>query len=247
MSTNDLHQHLGPMLLGLALLLPACSGAKDKDAENPDADGTATTQSTKPRNQPTVEAEVGALDNEAVDRTYQKSLDAMLGCVNKALDRLPYLAGDVTIYLRVNKEGKLAYAYLENSTLGDRATESCILNVLSRKTWPAPVGGNEGFAHLPFNLEKRGGVREPTQWSASDAGKTVDAAREAAGKCAREVSAGPMKLTIHVDTDGNVIAAGASGSDKNAERAADCAVDAIRKLKFDSPGSYPAVLTLSVP
>lgn len=231
----------------LGLLVTAgllgCGGPPPKPAEEP----PAAHQADAPRRSGVaVSAEVGALDEEATRKSFERATKTMTRCFQKGTERVPFLAGDVAFYVRVAGDGSAKYVYLRDSTLGDRATEDCMLRALREAHWPAPVGGAEGEAKNDFHFEPGSDERPPVTWSPGQLGAPLRNAQQALRACRASVGAGPMKATLYVDTEGKPLAVGVSVSDEKGERAAPCVVDALKGLTYPSPGSYAAKATVAI-
>ncbi len=229
-------------LVALALLLAACGSSKP-ETETPEESGPKSDGGPR-KSSLAVEAEIGAMNESDVLATFQKAQGALMGCFEKGAGRVRFLGGKVRFHLRVDESGGVKSAHLQQSSLGDRDTEECMLKVVRGKTWPAPQGGKEGIAETEFAFDPASDVRAPVEWDPADAGKNVGAARSALAKCRRSASAGPLVATVYVETDGSVMAVGLSGEDARTEEAASCVVSSLKEVKFNSPGSYAAKMTL---
>lgn len=231
-----------PVLLAVSVLA-ACSGSPAP--ETPVDDGAGD---PRPKNTGTgvgVEADIGALNEGQVTATFQKAQGAFGRCMDAGRSRLPYLGGTVAFKVRVGSSGRANSAFLTRSTLGDRDTETCMLDALKKASWPAPVGGREGIAQTEFTFDSDGSVRQPVEWTVEDAGKNAKKARDAVAKCARDAHAGKVTATLYVETDGSILSVGVSGEEDGTEAAASCVVSALKDLKLSSPGSFAAKLVLS--
>jgi len=176
-----------------------------------------------------VEDAIGSLNEAAVEATV-----ASLGvrdCLMQGSQRLRELGGAFKIKVRVDRNGAARWAYLSQSTLGDRATEKCVLDLARGKTWPKPVGG-EGIAEKAFEMDPRA---TPTPLGEKDLGKELDRARAATAACRRGV-AGTFFATIYLRYSGQVAAAGVAPPNEKGEEAADCVVEALQKAKFHATG-----------
>jgi hypothetical protein len=179
-----------------------------------------------------------------VTSTFQHAQSKLMRCYEKGTQRIAYLGGKVRFSVRVDENGKPKSVHLMESTLGDRETERCMIDILRGAGWPSPKGGKEGRAESGFALEPDGDVREPVAWSESDLGKNLNAAKDALSKCKASAGAGSLKATLYIDTDGHVESAGVSGSDPATEQAADCVVSSLKGITFSSPGSYAAKVSV---
>jgi len=230
-------------LLSFSVFVVACGGSEP----NARAPGARTAQGAEEDRGPGVSAtsEIGGMNEDAVEETFSSSLGGLERCLTRGAERVEFLSGSVSFFLKINTSGKIASAYLERSTLGDRATEKCMLNSLRSKSWPKPVGGDHGLARKSFDFDPPNDVRPPTEWSGSDAEPGLAKIREDVSKC-KDGHSGAFEATLYVGTEGEVIAASVTPPDESAEDAVDCLVDALSAARFPSPGSWPAKVTLSL-
>jgi hypothetical protein len=189
-----------PLLALAGLLLLACGGSTPP----PKTDDTAS-QSTRRTDDnggggPVVEQELGSIDPQAVDQTFNRLLDGKLeSCHKKGRERLDVLAGEAKVFLRVGKDGRAKYTFFDESTIGDRDTEKCVLDVLSSTDWPKPNGG-EAEVRSSFSWSA-GGERPPTAWATDkvdSAMASMPEAKSAVDKCKAGVS-GAFRITAYVE------------------------------------------------
>ncbi|MFO0679258.1 MAG: AgmX/PglI C-terminal domain-containing protein [Polyangiaceae bacterium] len=231
------------------VLLPACGG------ETPPATGpsavAAKSDAPKPApkksNGMSVTTELGSIDAAATDRTFQKIQSAFLQCQAAGLSRVEYLAGDVSVFVRVGEGGRARFAVLEDSTLGDRATELCIVSVLEKAPWPSPTGG-DAEVRKSFGFDPPDGVRKPTNWTVDRIAHALGQQGDVSGKCHVKANA-KVKVTAYVEPDGEsgkVQTSGIATPSRETFTNGDCIVESIRSLKVPSPGSYAAKVTFSL-
>jgi hypothetical protein len=222
----------------LSAALAGCGSAPPpKPAEAP-TESTAP-RSTGPKLQ--MKSELGEIDPAAVDATMQRAQSQLEGCHRAGLRRVEYLGGDVKFFLRIGEDGRVKYAYFEESTLGDHDTEQCILDALEAQQWPKPQGG-EAEVQKSFGFDAPGDVRAPTSWSPDKIVTALGKAEDDVKKCRRGVS-GSFKVTAYVEPDGKhgkVQAVGVTAPSKDAVEKIDCLVKTVKSLKVPSPGSYAA-------
>jgi hypothetical protein len=193
------------------LLLAACGSKPPPPAAEPVKEATSSSRPSGPT--PQVSQELGSIDQRKVEQTFASLVSGPLEtCHKQGRDRIEFLTGDVKLFLRIDGGGKVKYGFFEDTTLGDRETEKCILGALSNASWPKPEGGEaevrSGFGWGP------GGEREPTSWpsdkvtmalvEAKDVRKDVD-------KCKHGVK-GDFSVTAYVEVDES------SGTDKPAAK-----------------------------
>jgi hypothetical protein len=192
-----------------------------------------------------VSAEIGGLNEEKVDKTFQSALGDFQRCLADGAKRVEFLGGSLNFFVEINSGGKVDHAHLEKSTLGDRQTEKCMLDSLRGKRWPKPVGGLHGLARKAFDFDPPNDVRAPTSWDSERMSAVV-------GRLSRQLSAcknghkGAFEATLYVATDGSVLSAGVTPPDSAGEAAVDCLVDTLQGASLPSPGSWPAKVTFSL-
>ncbi|MBK8252983.1 MAG: AgmX/PglI C-terminal domain-containing protein [Polyangiaceae bacterium] len=231
-----------PIALTTALSTIAC-GPPPPPPDNPQNDGPAPT--TK-KAVPMIESEIGALDANKVQAVFQSASESLKECYARGVGKIGFLAGDIKLAVRVSEDGSAKYVYVKDSTLGDRSTESCMVSVLKGKSWPKPVGGKEGNAETSFSFDPGDEERPPVEWSEARMGDGYKKAKPTLSKCKADAGAGPLKVTLYVETDGKALGIGVSGTDAKAEQAASCIVSTLQSVKFASPGSYAAKVTVTV-
>lgn len=230
-------------LLPLVALPAAACSPPPPPPDNPSDSPPA---STRQHVVPSVESEIGALDAGQVQSVFNGASAALQDCYARGVGRIGFLAGEIRLAVRVGEDGSTRHAFVKDSTLGDRATESCMLGVLRSKTWPKPIGGKEGTAETSFTFEPGEDERPPVEWSESSMGDAFQKARPQLDACRRSAGAGPMKATLYVETDGKALGVGVSGADAKSEDAASCVVDLLMGVKYASPGSYAAKVTVTI-
>ncbi len=230
---------LSRRLLGLASLLPlvlACSKSAPP-AEEPRYELDDEEESS---GGPEMMAEFGGLNEEKVARVFKNVQPALSDCLMKGYSRVEFLGGEVRFLVNVNLSGRAESAFIESSNLGDYETERCMLRELASQKWPKPVGGRIGPARNSIAFDPPSDVRAPVDWSTSDVRTALAQGSDDLRACGGN---GPFVITAYVNTNGSVMSAGVAHSDPNGEAAAECLLNAVRSLRFPSPGSWPAKVT----
>jgi len=226
-----------PTFLILTCLLASCSSkqapepktsAVQLDDEPDDSGGVEMTQ------------EFGGMNEEKVKRTIENLYPSLSECLMNGSKRVDFLGGEVAFLVKVNTAGQAMAAHAERSTLGDFASERCMLGELKKSRWPKPVGGRIGLARTSIAFDPPSDVRPPVEWSESDVRDALEDHRSELQACGR---GGPFEITAYVDTKGRVMTAGVAHADDSGEEAASCLVQAVEGIKFGSPGSWPAKVT----
>ena len=223
-------------------LLMACSESASP-AKTAD-DEPNETKDHRRAGRPSVSSEIGGLDEQKVNAAFESSLSGLERCLNQGSSRVEFLGGSVSFFVKIDLEGKVDGAYLEKSTLGDRDTEKCMLDVLRSRSWPKPVGGEHGLARKGFGFDQQKDVRAPSDYDQEHLDKGLS---KIAGKLASCKSAkGSYEATMYVATDGSVMAAGVTPPSEEGEDAVDCLVSTLKSASFPSPGSWPAKVTFNL-
>jgi hypothetical protein len=153
----------------------------------------------RPSGGPTMEQELGSIDQRAVEKKFFDLQAKLESCHAQGRDRVEYLSGDVKVFLRVGKDGKVRYSWFEDSTLGDRETEKCILDLFAATDWPKPIGG-EAEVRNGFGWPA-GSERAPTSWGPEKVIGALDDdkdAKKSVEKCKSGVS-GDFRVTAYVE------------------------------------------------
>jgi hypothetical protein len=191
------------------------------------------------------ESEIGGLDENKVKQVFQRSAAKLSACYDKGAERLPYLAGEISFRLRITRAGEVRWAHVKDSSLGDRATEECMLAILKGASWPRPEGG-EGLAENSFTFEPGSEERPPVAWSPEQLGQPFRKAKGALARCRSSAGTGTMKATLYVDTDGKASAVGVATADERGDAAVSCVIDTLKGLTFPSPGSYASKVSVTI-
>lgn len=149
---------------------------------------------------PQMTQELGSMDIRQVEKTFNNLLNGSLEskCHKQGRDRIEFLAGDVKLFTRVATDGTVRYGYFEDTNIGDRDTEKCILEVMKTAPWPKPVGG-EGEVRNQMSWTG-GDERPPAPWTADKVTGALEkdkAAKEAVDKCT--AGATGFKITGYVE------------------------------------------------
>jgi hypothetical protein len=235
----------------LGATVSACSGTPPPVDPDPGAGAGPSHLALGPSAQPMVESEVGTLDKVAVKEAFGVATPVIEACVQKGRrERQPLLGGAIDLFLRIGTEGDVRWAYLSSSTLGDHVTEKCIVDAMRGRSWPKPYGGKEGQTTQQLELGEPD-ARPPVAWSEGDLGASFTRLAGSLRECQRRAGTGAMQVTFYVDPSadgrtGKATHAGVAVSDEKGPAAIDCAVRAVLKARYPSPGSYTAKATMHV-
>jgi hypothetical protein len=185
----------------------------------------------------------GTLSQDEVQNALEPRMLKFARCVQQRSDAVEWLAGSVKLEFHVAIDGKVALAYPSESSMGDRVTERCAVEVAEATRFPAPHGGEADFS-WSFEVPLDSSIREPVSLSAGELEETPGGLR---GAVESACGTGQFSLTAYVDTAGKVVAAGAAAGDEESAGMLDCVAAAVASFSFKSPGSYAAKVQLALP
>jgi hypothetical protein len=189
-------------------------------------------------------SELGDVDPGEVTKAFKALDESFTDCQKRGLDRVEMLAGSVKFFLRIGADGAAKWAYFEESDVGDRDTEKCLLDVVMNARWPKPNGG-DAEARYTMELPLQA-TRPPNDWASDKVAAALGKHGDAIDRCKSGVSA-RFHATMYVGPGGHVLAAGVATSSKDGAEKADCLAKALVTMKgLPSPGSWPAKVSFGL-
>jgi hypothetical protein len=94
----------------------------------------------------------GGLDKAVISATIAKYLSQVRACYEIGLRKNPALSGQVNMGFEIGPSGKLNFARVAKSTLGDAEVPECIATKMLTWDFPKPVGGVNVKVNYPFLL-----------------------------------------------------------------------------------------------
>jgi hypothetical protein len=190
-------------------------------------------------------SEIGGMNEQKVSRVFEDSTAGLKQCLHAGAERIEYLGGDVGFFVEVDSSGNPSTVFIQQSTLGDRATEKCMRDVLKSKKWPKPVGGEKGQAQRSVSFDPPKDVRPPVDWSGDDIREGLTKLSDRLQAC-KAGEPGSFAATMYVDTSGKPLSAGVVAPSAQADAKADCLVDVLLAGRFGSPGSWAAKVSFQL-
>jgi hypothetical protein len=225
----------------IAALLVACGGTQTPPPEEPEAP-VPEPAPDDPDDGMQLEGQTGTISRMAVEAALGGQLERLGGCYRDALGAQPWLLGDVVLSFRIARDGSVRWVIPVSSTIGDQATQACLLERARGIRFSRPVGGEaEASYPLAFNP---GSGRPPDVWIAADGLDAISEHRPEIEACG--VSGEGYSLTVYVDRGGVVPAAGVSYPNPEAATVADCVARAAKTWTLPDPGSWIAKFTVDL-
>lgn len=227
----------------LSLIALAGCGATQSRPSSSSPLPSSSESSSEPADSLSVSGLRGTLSQHEISGALDPRLPKFLRCAQQRMGELEALSGTISFAFHIAVNGSVADVRPTASTLGDRETERCMVEVAKSTRFPAPHGGEADF-NWPLELPPSGDVRAPVEL-ASDFARAV-LSREGAALHAR-CGGGQVVVTAYVDTEGSVLAAGVAAPDLATSSELDCVAEGVRALRFESPGSYLGKLSFTLP
>lgn len=192
-----------------------------------------------------IEGQMGALDPNRVRRTLHDAEPTLTACYTHRVEELPCLAGHIDLRIRVGEDGAVRWAIPTTSTLGDRATERCIVDAAAALHFEPPCGGE---SEVTYGLDFEGGPdrRPATAWTPQRVETALRTRRTALATC-RHGDRSALQVTLYVAPNGSVAAAGAALASHEALEMTDCVLREVQALHLPTPGSWYARTTVTIP
>jgi hypothetical protein len=221
------------------LILLACGGEEPP----PQAPASPAPAAAPAKSALRVRSELGTVDPAAVTQAFHELEGRFMKCQEQGLERVEVLSGRVKFFVRIGEDGSARWAYLEDSELGDRATEKCLIAAATEARWPKPDAG-EAEARYSMDLPLQA-TRPPNDWSSDKVTPALTRSGSAIQAC--KGSTASFRATMYVGPGGRVLAAGVATTSKDDEERADCLAAVLAKLHgLPSPGSWPAKVSFGL-
>lgn len=233
------------VLAASALLLAACASAAAPVPRVAEAAAVPAVEEAIDPGPLSLESEIGGMSQDGVERKLAELHPRFVACVERASARLSAIGGRVSVRMRVDRSGNVRWAYLADTTLGDREAESCVLELVKSRRWPRPKSG-EGLAETSFEVEA---ADAPLVVPAPRASLFARQASHATRKCREGLPKG-FVATAYLSATGQVLSAGVAPPNEAAERASDCIVEALRGVRTASLSTTrdaPAKVSVRIP
>jgi hypothetical protein len=189
-------------------------------------------------------SELGTIDPGAVKKSFARLDDKFTECQTRGIEHIGVLSGTAKFFVRIGSDGAAKWAYLEDSDIGDGATERCLVGVVMDAQWPKPEGGD---AEVRYSMElSLNASRPPNDWSPDKVTGAITRQAGAIDRC-KQGSTATFRATLYVGPGGHVLSAGLAASSKEGAEKTECLEKALMRLHgLPTPGSWPAKVTFGL-
>ncbi|MCB9593370.1 MAG: AgmX/PglI C-terminal domain-containing protein [Sandaracinaceae bacterium] len=233
-----------PAFLLSASGLVACGGSDDGAEEETELSSTSGSETSRePDDGLGITGLMGTIRPDQVENALHPRMGRFQRCFMERMNTVELLGGNIRLAFRIHVDGSVAWVYPSETDIGDRETEQCVLTVARGTHFPRPRGGEAEFG-WGFGLDPADDLRPPLNWAADALGRAADDMRALGRRCGAR---GPgHTITAYISPGGEVLAAGGTMPDQDAEQALDCILEGVRGTSMPDPGSYPAKITFTV-
>lgn len=228
--------------VALACALAACGSSSEPEPQGP-AQQSSGAEMLPPHESMQVSGLMGTISTHKVELALEPKFPRFAQCFARGASRVEQIAGGMKFYFRVGLDGRVEWVYPRESSVGDRATEQCLLEVARATRFPEPKGGGAAEVTWSFEIDGSDDVRAPVAWEADKVSDAVAQNRDALASCGE----GAFSITTYIAPGGQVLAAGAAADSQDSAGRIDCVVEAVKSWSMPDPGSYPAKVTFSAP
>ena len=193
-----------------------------------------------------IEGLMGTISADDVRRGLEPRMRRFGMCFSRRYDELEVLAGELLMGFRIDREGRVLWVRPVRSTVGDRQTESCLLEVARGARFRPPRGGEAEFTY-PLTMDLADGVRAPIAWGPERMQASISRFGEGLlEECRPAGVAGGYAITAYVERPGRILAVGVTADSELLTETLDCVVENVRGWETPTPGSYPARVSFEV-
>jgi hypothetical protein len=190
---------------------------------------------------------MGTIPTMRIQEKFEMRFRSFERCFLEREEEIPFIGGHVDFYFRVAMDGSVRWAYLRDSSVGDRQTERCLVDIVRRMKFPRPRGGGEAEVGFGFDRDPNPEVRPPVELRSSGIDALISQSAEPIAACG--IPSSTVTVTAYVAPGGQVISAGAHSSYKEAadDAVLDCVTETVSGWTMPDPGSYAAWVRFDLP
>jgi hypothetical protein len=231
----------------LALFAAGCGGGPEPRPAPAQQPGYGLEEEEEDRGGVAASGIMGTIPILRIQEKFEMRLRQIDRCFLEREPEVQFIGGHVEFYFRVALDGTVRWAYMRDSSVGDRQTERCLLDIVRRIKFPRPRGGGEAEIGWSFDRDPNPEVRPPVELEPSGIGELVSENAESIAACG--IPGSTVTVTAYVAPGGQVIAAGAHSTYRGAAEDAilDCVTETVSGWTMPDPGSYAAKISFDLP
>ena len=221
----------------------ACGGS---GAEEPSAEASHTGDERPRRDDGMmIEGLMGTLSAMEIDRALSPRMNRFASCFSVGADVIETVGGRIEMSFRIATDGSVKWVFAKASTVGERQTERCLLEVAAATRFSRPHGGEAEFS-WPLEFDPPEDVRAPDTWSSTEIADLLAAEGSGVTRACIGGRGQVVEVTAYVASGGAVLSVGAASTERAEASQLDCVAEAVRQWTFPDPGSYQAKVTFEL-
>lgn len=190
---------------------------------------------------------MGTINTNRIQEIFELRLLKFERCFAEREGEIAYIGGRIEFYFRVALDGSVVWVNPKTSTIGDRKTERCLMDIVKETRFPQPRGGGEAEVAWGFEREPNPEVRPPVDADSESLLPIVEQNLDSLFVC--DLGSSSVTISALIAPGGTVVAAGASvaGRDQADQSMLDCVTDAVAGWLMPDPGAQAVKFSFNLP
>jgi hypothetical protein len=177
----------------------------------------------------------GTLNKDDVDQNMDARQSALTGCIGESRKRLRWVSGEIRFAFKVSADGHVEEVHATHSSIGHRALEQCINDVVATTVFPKPAGLSTARFEWGLVVDPASG-RHPDTLEPERLDRVL---RKHAPKifrtCEAHRSREHFEVTAYIGPNGRVLSVGAVPNPPRAAEKVGCVLDELANLHMPKP------------
>jgi hypothetical protein len=226
----------------------ACGGAADSGRlAEPTIDYGGGPPKRARRGGMNVSGIMGTINTNRIQEIFELRLLRFERCFTEREREIAFIGGRIEFYFRVDLDGRVVWVNPKSSTIGDRQTERCLMDIVKRTRFPVPRGGGEAEVAWSFEREPNPEVQLPVEADEYSMVSFISENAESLSAC--NVGTSSITVNAYIAPGGTIMSAGASisGREPADEMMLDCVTDAVAGWVMPDPGVTASKFSFNLP
>jgi len=232
----------------ITLVFLACGGAAESGrVAEPTIDYGGGPPKRARREGMNVSGIMGTINTNRIQEIFELRLLRFERCFSEREREIAFIGGRMDFYFHVDLDGRVVWVNPKNSTIGDRQTERCLLDIVKRTRFPVPRGGGE--AEVAWGFERDPNPEVPMPIEADKESLIPFVSENAESLLACNIGTSDITVNAYIAPGGTIMSAGASISGRQPadELMLDCVTNAVVGWIVPDPGVSAARFSFNLP
>lgn len=226
----------------------ACGGAENSGrVADPTIDYGGGPPKRERRGGMAVSGIMGTINTNRIQDIFELRLRQFERCFTEREREIAFIGGRIDFYFRVDLDGRVVWVNPKHSTIGDRQTERCLMDIVKRTRFPVPRGGGEAEVAWGFEREPNPEVQLPVESNEQSLIPFISENTESLLAC--NVGNSSVTVNAYIAPGGTILSAGASisGREPADETMLDCVTNAVTGWVMPDPGITATKFSFNLP